>query len=142
MTSTTAHHPAGSGIPVGNGLHLRVPTSATAGSMSVHEGVLDPGEGVPLHIHDSDDQLLYVVEGTVTVTVGEATVDAHAGDFVSKPHGIPHGFANTGTTPARVLEITAGDSFERLTLAAAHLSDPADFGALQARHGVLPADVR
>lgn len=138
MSTITAHHPAGRGTPVGPGLELRVPAASTAGSISVHEGVLAPGAEIPRHVHDEADQLLYVVEGEVEVTVGEAAFVARGGDLVSKPHGVAHGFANRGGLPARVLEITAGESFERLTLAAAR-SDPGDFAAIQAAHGVRPA---
>ncbi len=138
MSTITAHHPAGHGTPVGPGLALRVPAASTAGSISVHEGVLDPGAQIPVHVHDEADQLLYVVEGEVEVTVGEVSFVARGGDLVSKPHGVAHGFANRGAVPARVLEITAGDSFERLTLAAAR-ANPADFSSIQAAHGVHPA---
>ena len=74
------------------------------------------------------------------MTVGDDDFVARAGDLIAKPHGVAHGFANHGDRTARVLEITAGDSFERLTLAAAALDDPAAFPRLQAAHGVNPAD--
>lgn len=138
MPTTTAHHPAGQGTPVGPGLELRVPVASTAGSISVHEGVLAPGEEIPRHVHDEADQLLYVVEGELEVTVGEDRFVARGGDLVSKPHGIAHGFANRGGQPARALEVTVGDSFERLTVAAAR-SNGADFASIQAAHGVHPA---
>ncbi len=121
---------------MGNGLRLRVPSAATAGAITTHEGVLAPGDGVPIHVHDSADQLLYVVEGEVEVTVGSDSWIARAEDFVSKPHGVPHGFSNVGSAPARVLEITSGDSFERFTLSVAALTDPAEFPAVQAAHGI------
>lgn len=136
MREAEHHHQAGSGTDVGNGLRLRVPSAATAGAITTHEGVLAPGDRVPRHVHDSADQLLYVVEGEVEVTVGSDTWTARSEDFVSKPHGVPHGFANVGSEPARVLEITAGDSFERFTLAVAALADPTEFPSVQAAHGI------
>jgi quercetin dioxygenase-like cupin family protein len=139
MATNTAHHPAGTGTAVGPGLELRVPTAATSGSISVHEGVLAPGDEVAMHIHDEADQLLYVVDGEIEVTVGESTFVARVGDLIAKPHGVQHGFANRGHVAARVLEVTAGDSFERLTLGAAALTDPAEFPGLQADFGVHPA---
>ena len=92
-----------------------------------------------MHIHDEADQLLYVVDGEIEVTVGESTFVARVGDLIAKPHGVQHGFANRGHVAARVLEVTAGDSFERLTLGAAALTDPAEFPGLQADFGVHPA---
>lgn len=138
MTTDSHHHPSGMGAPVGPGLELRVRTTDT-GSISVHQGVLGPGDEIPLHVHDGADQVLYIVDGEVEVTIGTDTFLAAAGDLVSKPHGVAHGFANRGERTAIVLEITSDDSFERLTLAAAELSDPTRFEALQAEHGVHPA---
>jgi quercetin dioxygenase-like cupin family protein len=139
MTTISAHHPAGTGVSVGPGLDLRMSAAATSGAISVHEGVLAPGDEVDMHVHDDADQLLYVVEGEIEVTVGDADFVARAGDLISKPHGLAHGFANRGEALARVLEITAGDSFERFTLAAAEVTDPGEFPRLQAAHGVHPA---
>lgn len=137
MGRDVAHlHRAGRGEHVGNGLRLRVPSAATEGALTTHEGVLAPGERVPLHVHDEADQLLYVVDGEVEVTVGSSTWIARREDLVSKPHGVPHGFANIGAEPARVLEITAGDSFERFTRSIAALADPSEFPAVQAAHGI------
>ncbi len=134
--TTSAHHPAGTGTPVGPGLDLRMPAAATAGAISVHEGVLAPGDEIDMHVHESADQLLYVIEGEIDVNVGGDTFAARDGDLIAKPHGIMHGFANRSERPARVLEITAGDSFERLTLAAATMDDPSEFPRLRTEHGV------
>lgn len=136
MTTVSPHHPLGTGIPVGPGLDLRVPAASTTASISVHEGTLAPGDTIPAHFHDSADQMLYIIDGQVEVTVGDLTFSAKGGDLVSKPHGVKHGFANRSDLPARVLEITSDDSFERFTLAATEVTDPAEFRALQARHGV------
>jgi quercetin dioxygenase-like cupin family protein len=140
IMTISAHHPAGTGTPVGPGLELRMPAAATAGAISVHEGVLAPGDEIDLHVHDSADQLLYVVDGEVDLNVGGVSFVGRTGDLIAKPHGIMHGFANRSGQPARVLEITAGDSFERLTLAASTIDDPSQFARLQAEHGVHPVD--
>lgn len=101
MSASSAHHPVGTGTSVVSGLRLRVPAEATAGSITVHEGVLAPAEAVPLHVHDEADQLLYVVEGKLEVTVGDGTFTALPGDLVAKPHGVPHGFASVGSEQAQ-----------------------------------------
>lgn len=134
MESHTAHHPTGTGMSVGSGLLLRVPAADTAGALSVHEGTLEPGGEVPLHVHDEADQLLVVMAGEIEVTVGDSTFTAAQGDLIAKPHGVPHGFANRGDQTARVLEITGGDSFERMTLEGA--ASGADYATLQAKYGV------
>jgi quercetin dioxygenase-like cupin family protein len=127
------HLPAGTGAPVGNGLSLRVGAELVDGAFSIHEGVLQPGETVPPHVHETADQLLYVIAGTVTVTVDGATIEAGPGDFVHKPRGLSHTFTNRTTTSVAVLEITATDQFQRFTRAAAGASGP-ELAALQLEH--------
>ena len=51
----------------------------------------DPqGSGTPLHLHHNEDETFYVIEGEVTVVVGEERIDLGAGDFCFGPRGVPH----------------------------------------------------
>lgn len=136
MPTSTHHLAADSGTAVGFGLALRVSADVLDGAFSVHEGVLEPGQTVPPHVHETADQLLYVVDGSVLVTVGDERIEAGQGDFVHKPRGVSHTFTNATELPARVLELTVSDQFERFTEAATALDDPAQLPALQARYGM------
>ena len=44
----------------------------------------------PLHIHHSDDEAWYVLEGTLCVQVGDEEIEAHAGSGVYVPRNTPH----------------------------------------------------
>ena len=127
---------ATAGPDTGQGLRLRVDADLVDGAFSIHEGVLQPGEAVPEHVHETADQLIYVVEGSVNVTVGEETVEASSGDFVHKPKGVPHSLTNPTDGPTTVLEMTVTDQFQRFTEAASTLTDPAGMPALQAKYGM------
>ncbi len=72
----------------------------------VGDQAVPPGYGVPPHIHASDDEMFYIVEGELTLT-GRADGDVRvpAGSFVQLPRGVPHGFRNDTQEPARVLVI-------------------------------------
>lgn len=71
------------------------------------ESVLPPRwDGSPPHVHRAYDEAFYVLAGPVRFILGGATHDGEAGAYVFVPRGAPHGFANPGTEPARVL-ITA-----------------------------------
>jgi len=48
------------------------------------------GDATPRHLHHNDDETFYVVEGEVTVFVGDERVDLHPGDYCFAPRGIPH----------------------------------------------------
>jgi quercetin dioxygenase-like cupin family protein len=53
----------------------------------------DPrGTGPPLHLHHNEDETFYVLEGEVTVLVGEERFDLEAGDFLFGPRDIAHAY--------------------------------------------------
>jgi len=53
----------------------------------------DPrGSGPPLHLHHNEDETFYVLEGEVTVQVGDERIDLGAGDYLFGPRGIAHAY--------------------------------------------------
>jgi mannose-6-phosphate isomerase-like protein (cupin superfamily) len=65
-----------------------------------------PNEDIGLEIHQLD-QILYVVEGSGTATVGELTVTIGAGSCVLVPTGMQHNVKNTGATAMKLFTIYA-----------------------------------
>lgn len=59
----------------------------------------------PLHIHHSDDEAWYVLEGTLAFRLGDEDVEAGAGSLVIAPHGVPHTYWNPRSELARYLLI-------------------------------------
>ncbi len=71
-------------------------------------GVFDPPRLIaPLHIHHSDDEAWYVLEGRLCVRMGEQIVEAAAGAGVFVPRGTPHTYWNPGPEPLRYLLVMA-----------------------------------
>ena len=56
------------------------------------------GAAPPVHIHRDADETFYVLDGEVTVFVGDERVDCTVGDFVLGPRGITHTFLVRSTT--------------------------------------------
>src|SRR5262249_11682508 len=51
----------------------------------------DPrGTAPPLHVHHSEDEAFYVLDGEVTVVVGGERIDLRTGDYSFAPRGVPH----------------------------------------------------
>jgi quercetin dioxygenase-like cupin family protein len=50
----------------------------------------EPGKQVLRHAHEHSEQLMVVIEGSVTMTVGEETRDLRPGDVVCVNRGIEH----------------------------------------------------
>jgi mannose-6-phosphate isomerase-like protein (cupin superfamily) len=57
----------------------------------------------PLHVHHDDDEAWYVLEGALTVRVGNRDVALAAGDGVVVPRGTPHTYWNPTADPRRYL---------------------------------------
>src|SRR5881275_976161 len=65
----------------------------------------------PLHLHRSDDEAWYVLEGTLCVQVGEDVIEARAGSAVLAPRGIPHTYWNPGPGPVRYLLVMTSNTY-------------------------------
>lgn len=69
--------------------------SRTDNRIGAVEIIAPPGvAGPPRHLHRMHDETFLIVSGVLEFTIGEATRDAHAGDYVVVPIGAPHTFAN------------------------------------------------
>ena len=78
-------------------------TRETGGSLFVieHKNLLKGGP--PVHLHYSQDEWFYVMEGEVLFQVGGERRRLHAGESLLGPRGVPHGFAGVGETPAHMV---------------------------------------
>ena len=63
-----------------------------------------PGGGAVLHFHPYEE-IFITLEGEATFTIGDATIEAGAGQVVVAPAGVPHKFVNSGTGPLRQVDI-------------------------------------
>src|SRR6266700_6299208 len=57
----------------------------------------------PLHLHRSDDEAWYVLEGALRVRMGDKEVELRAGSGVLVPRGTPHTYWNPGPERVRYL---------------------------------------
>ena len=97
------------------------------GSLAVLESVLPPNLVSPaLHVHEQTVDSFYVMEGTLTLHLGDDTVDAHAGTYALVPPGNAHTFANPRDEPVRVLNLMAPAGFERYFREVAATGGPFD----------------
>jgi quercetin dioxygenase-like cupin family protein len=68
--------------------------------------------GPPLHRHDFDETF-YVLEGELTVQLGDELLRVEAGELAFAPRGVPHTFTNLAAEPARYLIVFTPAGFER-----------------------------
>lgn len=78
----------------------------TAHAYSISEWWLEPDcSGPGAHSHDEDD-VFFVLEGTMSILVGRRWIDAPRGSFVLVPGGITHDFQNRSSERAGVLNFS------------------------------------
>jgi quercetin dioxygenase-like cupin family protein len=107
--------PAGGGPLVdlgGVGVHFKVLGQQTGGQFAVVEHPVESGVIVEPHRHEFEDELSFILEGTVWARVGDNEVEATAGSYVWKPRHVLHTFWNAGPEPARILEVISPAGFE------------------------------
>ena len=72
---------------------IYVPKSISETSFSWH-ATFPPGTFVPPHIHPTQDEFIYMLEGKFELLLDGREVHAGPGDLIRLPMGIPHGIFN------------------------------------------------
>ncbi len=94
------------------------------GQLAVVELYEVQGQEPPRHLHVNEDEMISVLEGTLTVCVDEAILQATAGTCLFRPQGTDHGYAVESAaarllvvvTPARLEEFfREADASPRIT---------------------------
>jgi mannose-6-phosphate isomerase-like protein (cupin superfamily) len=79
---------------------------------SISEWWLEPHtQGPGAHSHAEDD-VFYVIEGTMSFLMGDRWTDAARGAFVLVPGGVTHDFENRSSSRAGVLNFSIPGGFE------------------------------
>lgn len=119
--------------PTGAVMTFKATADACGGALTAIESTAAPGEGPPLHVHPSQDELIYTLEGTYRVKLGDQLFDAPAGSFVFIPRGTAHTWQNIGDSMARFFAalLPAAPGFEQffVRFAALPLDERGDVAA-------------
>jgi oxalate decarboxylase/phosphoglucose isomerase-like protein (cupin superfamily) len=68
--------------------------------------------GPPPHYHKELDELMYVVEGTAHILIGEDIVQVNAGGWHLRPRMLKHTFWNASDKPLRFIDMYFNQPFE------------------------------
>jgi quercetin dioxygenase-like cupin family protein len=105
-------------VTPGERLAFITSSSHTKGAYLVMEVVAAPRNGVPMHVHDNEEEHFIVVDGTLRVAYGDQALDATAGTAVTVPKGVPHAWCNLSDAPVKMLVIFTPGHIEGLFRAA------------------------
>jgi quercetin dioxygenase-like cupin family protein len=106
----------------------------------IWHAIFPEGAFVPEHVHNDQDEYLYVLEGEFRFTLDGREGKAVPGDLVSLPKGIAHSYANASDQPAKaVFGVAPARGAYEMFWAVHNLgagAGPADIALAAAAHGV------
>jgi mannose-6-phosphate isomerase-like protein (cupin superfamily) len=79
-----------------------VPKTLSEDSFSWH-ATFPPGTFVPPHIHPTQDEFIYMLEGRLDLVLDGQESHALPGDLIRLPRNVPHGLFNKSDTPVKCL---------------------------------------
>ena len=114
-------------------------------SLGMFELTVPPGSNVPPpHSHSNNEELVYVLAGTLRYTVGAESRDLTPGQTMHTPRGTVHAFSNPFGNVARALVTNSPDigaQYFKDVAAVINAGGPPDKVALVAvmkRYGLVP----
>jgi mannose-6-phosphate isomerase-like protein (cupin superfamily) len=129
--------------PKQTGPFFRFASGQTDGVAALAEVRLQPlTPGPNLHVHTNEDELFFVLDGVMTVQVGEELHDVAAGGLAWGARGVAHAYANRGQEPLHLLIMWIPGGAEGLFVEMAQYlrsveatPDPRVVADMQARYG-------
>lgn len=113
---------------------IKVAAAQTGGLMSIIEVTEPPGMEGPWHVHHREDEGFWILDGSASFQVGDATIEAQEGDYLLGPRDIPHRYT-VGPDGCRMLYLMTPGGFENLIIG---MSEPATIRTLPQPSDVEP----
>ena len=123
---------------------IKATAEDTAGSFYLGEALIQPGfAGPPPHVHERLHDMFYVLEGALTLRLGDETLELLPGSFACVAPGTVHTFSNRSERPARFLNFNTPGGWEnymRDLAAALATGNPtaAEIGKIASRYDFRP----
>ena len=113
-----------------------VPKHVSDSSMSWH-ATFPPGTFVPPHIHTTQDEFIYMLEGRFDLILDGKEQIATAGDLIKMPRNVMHGIFNKSDQPVKcIFWVSPTAKLWDLFVAIDKVPDPAEVVRLASLHEV------
>jgi quercetin dioxygenase-like cupin family protein len=112
----------------GSTLELKADGTQSAGDYGAVLYTVLAGDEPPLHTHSREDELVYVVEGSLVAQVGDARVEVGPGAYAALPQGVPHTIEVVGERATLLLTFVPGGLERFFVPEDGGEPDPAAFG--------------
>jgi mannose-6-phosphate isomerase-like protein (cupin superfamily) len=115
-TTVVQQSPTARGEPrwfFGGLVQVKASAADTGGQYTLLDVRMPANAAAPLHVHHTEDEGFYVLEGSVTIYVGDQSVTLGPGQHAFGPREIPHRF-DIGPDGAHMLWVLTPGGFEAL----------------------------
>jgi quercetin dioxygenase-like cupin family protein len=121
----------------GSSSELKIAGDQAGGDWSVVEWHLRAGDEPPIHTHTREDEMLYVLDGSITAFVGDERIEVEAGSYAALPKDVPHGLRVRGDEVRLLVTLEPAGAEYLLVPRDESDVDPERFGIVL--HGPAPA---
>ncbi len=110
----------------------------TAQQLTMMLSIVPAGTGVPLHVHQNEDEIFQLTDGEILVKLNDEDYSLGPGDVIFMPRGIPHGFKAVKDTKMWVTLSPAGieEMFVELAQLPPGKPDPQRLAEICSRYAV------
>ena len=131
-------------VPIPNMLLKAVGTD-TKGAYALCEYMVT--YDIPAHTHHREDEAVFVLDGAVTIRVGDELFTLDRGDFLFMPQGVPHSIQMASEESIRILALSSPSGFEYFmedlteVLSTGHDRTSAEVSAVMTKHQWQPVSL-
>ncbi|SEP25608.1 cupin domain-containing protein [Mucilaginibacter sp. OK283] len=111
-----------------NILDVKISGKDTDGELAIFEQTsLSQGRGTPLHIHPTQDEIFYVLEGSYFFKVGEDKFHLTTGESIFLPKNVPHAWTQVSAKGKMTVTLQPAGKLEEFFVAMQSLDhEPSD----------------
>lgn len=112
----------------GSTMEMLLDAASSNGQLMILRTDATAGDAAPVHMHGHEDEVFIVLDGTMTVWVGDQRREVATGGICFLPRGIPHAYRVTSETATVLNVCTPGGLEAGFREAGWVLSEPAPDG--------------
>jgi quercetin dioxygenase-like cupin family protein len=123
-----------------NILDVKISGSDTEGAFAIFEQTsLSQGKGTPLHVHDAQDEVFYVINGAYYFQAGDDKYDLVAGDSIFLPKKVPHAWTQVSEKGKMMVVLQPAGKLENFFVTMSsikHEPSPAEIAKIFSENGM------
>jgi mannose-6-phosphate isomerase-like protein (cupin superfamily) len=93
-------------------VRIKISPGGARGRFAMITQDVGPGTAIPVHLHENEDEIIFIQSGTGEATLSDSTVALAAGATLFVPQGTWHGGRNTGSEILKWIAIYSPSGFE------------------------------